>query len=40
VRYREIGDGRVSLTVSDICLGVMNFGYRTDKRTGFEILDR
>src|SRR5437660_2501820 len=40
MRYREIGDGRVSLTVSDICLGIMNFGYRTDERTSFAILDR
>jgi aryl-alcohol dehydrogenase-like predicted oxidoreductase len=40
MRYRTIGDGRVSLTVSDICLGIMNFGYRTDERTAFDIMDR
>jgi aryl-alcohol dehydrogenase-like predicted oxidoreductase len=40
MRYREIGDGRVSLTVSDICLGIMYFGYRTDERTAFDIMDR
>jgi aryl-alcohol dehydrogenase-like predicted oxidoreductase len=40
VRQRQIGDGRVSLTVSDLCLGIMNFGYRTDERTAFDILDR
>lgn len=40
VRQRQISDGRVSLTVSDLCLGIMNFGYRTDERTAFDILDR
>ena len=40
MRYRTIGDGRVSLTVSDICLGIMYFGYRTDERTAFDIMDR
>src|SRR5258708_1272400 len=40
MRYRGIGDGRVSLTVSDICLGIMNFGYRTDERSAFDIMDR
>jgi aryl-alcohol dehydrogenase-like predicted oxidoreductase len=40
MRYRDIGDRRVSLTVSDICLGIMNFGYRTDERTAAHILDR
>src|SRR5690349_20515017 len=40
MRYRNIGDGRVGLTVSDLCLGIMNFGYRTDERTAFDILDR
>jgi aryl-alcohol dehydrogenase-like predicted oxidoreductase len=40
MRYRNIGDGRLSLTVSDICLGIMFFGYRTDERTAFDILDR
>jgi len=40
MRYRTIGDGLVSLTVSDICLGIMNFGYRTDERTAFDIMDR
>jgi aryl-alcohol dehydrogenase-like predicted oxidoreductase len=40
VRQRQIGDGRVTLTVSDLCLGIMNFGYRTDEATAFDILDR
>ncbi len=40
MRQRQISDGRVSLTVSDLCLGIMNFGYRTDERTAFDILDR
>jgi aryl-alcohol dehydrogenase-like predicted oxidoreductase len=40
MRYRSIGDGRVNLTVSDICLGIMYFGYRTDERTAFDIMDR
>jgi aryl-alcohol dehydrogenase-like predicted oxidoreductase len=40
MRQRVIGDGRVRLTVSELCLGTMNFGYRTDERTAFAILDR
>ena len=40
MRQRVIGDGRESLTVSELCLGTMNFGYRTDERTAFAILDR
>ena len=40
MRQRQIGDGRVTLTVSDLCLGTMNFGYRTDEATAFAILDR
>ena len=40
MRQRVIGDGRVSLTVSEICLGTMYFGYRTDEATAFAILDR
>jgi aryl-alcohol dehydrogenase-like predicted oxidoreductase len=40
MRQRVIGDGRVSLTVSELCLGTMYFGYRTDERTAFAILDR
>jgi aryl-alcohol dehydrogenase-like predicted oxidoreductase len=40
MRQRMIGDGRVSLTVSEICLGTMYFGYRTDEATSFAILDR
>ena len=40
MRYRDIGDGRVSLRVSDICLGIMHFGYRTDERTAFDVMDR
>ena len=40
MRERTIGDQRVALTVSELCLGTMYFGYRTDERTAFEILDR
>lgn len=40
MRQRVISDGRVSLTVSDLCLGTMYFGYRTDEHTSFAILDR
>jgi aryl-alcohol dehydrogenase-like predicted oxidoreductase len=40
LRQREISDGRASLRVSELCLGTMNFGYRTDERTSFAILDR
>jgi aryl-alcohol dehydrogenase-like predicted oxidoreductase len=40
VRQRVIGDGRVSLKVSELCLGTMYFGYRTDEKTAYAILDR
>jgi aryl-alcohol dehydrogenase-like predicted oxidoreductase len=40
MRQREISDGRTTLTVSELCLGTMLFGYRTDERTSFAILDR
>lgn len=40
MRQRTIGDGRVTLSVSELCLGTMYFGYRTDERTAFAILDR
>jgi aryl-alcohol dehydrogenase-like predicted oxidoreductase len=40
VRQREIGDGRVTLKVSQLCLGTMYFGYRTDEQTSLAILDR
>jgi aryl-alcohol dehydrogenase-like predicted oxidoreductase len=36
----SIGDGRVSLTVSELCLGTMYYGYRTDEDMAFAILDR
>ena len=35
-----MGDHRVSLTTSELCLGTMHFGYRTDERTAFAVLDR
>jgi aryl-alcohol dehydrogenase-like predicted oxidoreductase len=35
-----IGDERINLAVSEICLGTMYFGYRTDEATSFAILDR
>jgi len=40
VQQRRLSDGRVSLQVSQLCLGTMYFGYRTDERTSFAILDR
>jgi aryl-alcohol dehydrogenase-like predicted oxidoreductase len=40
MKQRIITDGRVSLEVSEICLGTMYFGYRTDEATAFAILDR
>lgn len=40
MRQRVISDGRVSLSVSELCLGTMYFGYRTDEATSFAILDR
>src|SRR6185437_17062296 len=40
MRQRMLGDGRVSIPVSEICLGTMYFGYRTDESTAFAILDR
>jgi aryl-alcohol dehydrogenase-like predicted oxidoreductase len=40
MKKRIITDGRVSLEVSELCLGTMYFGYRTDEATAFAILDR
>ncbi len=40
MKYRTIGDGRVELTVSELCLGTMYMGTRTDEKTSFAILDR
>jgi aryl-alcohol dehydrogenase-like predicted oxidoreductase len=40
MRQRQISDGRVSLRVSELCLGTMYYGYRTDEQTSFAILDR
>ncbi|HUC23253.1 MAG TPA: aldo/keto reductase [Streptosporangiaceae bacterium] len=40
MQERTIGDTRTKLTVSEICLGTMYFGYRTDETTAFAILDR
>src|SRR5580693_8934161 len=40
MKKRIITDGRVSLKVSELCLGTMYFGYRTDEATAFAILDR
>ncbi|HVK25525.1 MAG TPA: aldo/keto reductase, partial [Actinokineospora sp.] len=37
---RTIGDDRLRLEVSRLCLGTMNFGTRTDEATSFAILDR
>ncbi len=40
MRKRTIVDDSVSLEVSDLCLGTMYFGYQTDEKTAFAILDR
>ena len=40
MQQRQLSDGRVDLQVSRLCLGTMNFGYRTDEPTSFAILDR
>ena len=40
MQQRQLIDGRVDLQVSRLCLGTMNFGYRTDEPTSFAILDR
>jgi aryl-alcohol dehydrogenase-like predicted oxidoreductase len=40
VQQRQLSDGRVTLQVSQLCLGTMYFGYRTDEPTSFAILDR
>jgi aryl-alcohol dehydrogenase-like predicted oxidoreductase len=40
VRQLPLSDGRVELRVSQLCLGTMYFGYRTDEPTSFAILDR
>lgn len=40
MKLRTISDGRTDLSVSELCLGTMYFGYRTDERTAFAILDR
>jgi aryl-alcohol dehydrogenase-like predicted oxidoreductase len=40
VRQLQLSDGRVGLQVSQLCLGTMYFGYRTDEVTSFAILDR
>jgi len=40
MRERQITDGRTTLTVSELCLGTMLFGYHTEERTAFAILDR
>ena len=31
--------GRTGLKISELCLGTMNFGWRTDEETSFVILD-
>src|SRR5215218_1502206 len=40
MQQRQLGDGQVRLQVSQLCLGTMYFGYRTDEPTSFAILDR
>jgi aryl-alcohol dehydrogenase-like predicted oxidoreductase len=40
MRTRTLSDGRISLQVSELCLGTMYFGYRTPEDVAFGILDR
>jgi hypothetical protein len=40
VRQLQLSDGRVSLQVSQLCLGTMYFGGRTDEPTSLAVLDR
>ncbi|HZA80401.1 MAG TPA: aldo/keto reductase, partial [Actinomycetes bacterium] len=40
MRQLQLSDGRVGLQVSQLCLGTMYFGYRTDEPTSLAILDR
>lgn len=40
MKYRTIGDGDRSIRVSNLCLGTMLYGWRTDEDTAFAILDR
>jgi aryl-alcohol dehydrogenase-like predicted oxidoreductase len=40
MRTRTLSDGRVSLRVSELCLGTMYFGYRTPEDVAFAVLDR
>jgi aryl-alcohol dehydrogenase-like predicted oxidoreductase len=40
MKQRVISDGRIELGVSELCLGTMYYGYRTDEPTAFAILDR
>jgi aryl-alcohol dehydrogenase-like predicted oxidoreductase len=40
MRQLQLRDGRVGLQVSQLCLGTMYFGYRTDEPTSLAILDR
>lgn len=40
MRMVTIGDDRLRLDVSALCLGTMNFGTRIDEPTSFALLDR
>lgn len=40
MRYLTIGAGPRRVSVSELCLGTMHFGTRTDERTAYAILDR
>jgi aryl-alcohol dehydrogenase-like predicted oxidoreductase len=40
IETQAIGDDRLRLSVSRLCLGAMNFGTRVDEATSFAILDR
>jgi aryl-alcohol dehydrogenase-like predicted oxidoreductase len=40
VRQRKLGDEHGRITVSEMCLGTIPFGTRTDEETSFALLDR
>jgi len=40
MRMRSVPLGNTSVKVNAFCLGTMNFGSRTDKKTSFELLDK
>ena len=37
IKQRQLG--RTGLKISELCLGTLNFGWKTDEKTAFAILD-